>query len=44
MEIIIMPSTDVLNERGDGMVHGKAEGEFMVQDLAFNFTGLNFSY
>lgn len=39
-----MPSTDVLNERGDEMVHGKAEGEFMVQDLAFNFTDLNLSY
>ena len=44
MEIIIMPSTDVLNARGDGMVHGKAEGEFTAHDLAFNFTGLNFSY
>lgn len=26
MEVIIMPSADVLNERGDGMVHGKEEG------------------
>ena len=44
MEIITMPSTDVLNERGDRMVHSKAEGEFIVQDLVFNFTDLNFLY